>query len=110
MTTQASENVCCEIYFSCDAEDSREYKRWKTWVSNKLLTLDKLLSESRGAYIYTLLTGKVLEAVEDLEPSAYQKQDGDKVLWAILDQPFPQKEKVDGETFLTTYNNFPSCE
>lgn len=81
--------------FTGENEDGREYKRWKTWVKNKLLTLDKLPDSSRGAYIYTLLGGKALEAVEHLEPEAYQKKDGDAVLWALLDKRFPQQEVVD---------------
>ena len=40
-------------------------------------------------------TGKALEAVEHLETSEYQKTDGDKVLWQLLDQRFPEKEKTD---------------
>eukprot|EP00435_Cladocopium_sp_Y103_P021217 s3154_g5.t1 len=99
MSSQSSEGSGAVKYFNGDSEDSKEYKRWKTWVSNKLLTLDKLPAESRGAYIYTLLSGKALEAaleaVEHLEPSTYQVKDGDKVLWKLLDERFPQKEKVD---------------
>ena len=82
-------------YFSGEAEDSKEYRRWKTWVQNKLLTLDKLPKASHGAFVYTLLTGKALEAVEHLEPEQYQVTDGDKALWALLDARFPQKESVD---------------
>ena len=87
-------------YFSGESEDSLEYKRWKTWVQNKLLTLDKLPREAHGSYIYTLLAGKALECVEHLEASEYQKVEGEKVLWALLDERFPQKETTDilGET------------
>ena len=60
--------------FSGENEDGREYKRWKTWVKNKFLTLDKLPESSRGAYIYILLSGKALEAVEHLEPEANQRR------------------------------------
>ena len=81
--------------FSGDSEDGREYKRWKQWVKNKLLTLDKLAESSRPAYIYTLLTGKALEAVEHLVPENYQKKGGDEILWQLLDKRFPQQEVVD---------------
>eukprot|EP00435_Cladocopium_sp_Y103_P026818 s1587_g6.t1 len=77
------------------AQDSKEYERWKVWCQNKLLTLDKLPEASRGAFVYTLLSGRALEAVEHLEPSACQKTGGDKVLWDLLDARFPKKEKVD---------------
>ena len=81
--------------FSGDSEDAQEYKRWKTWVQNKLLTLDKLPPKAKGAYIYTLLSGKALECIEHLEASDYQKEDGDQVIWTLLDQRFPQKDKTD---------------
>ena len=29
-------------FFSGDSEDTKDYRRWKIWVQNKLLTLDKL--------------------------------------------------------------------
>ena len=67
-------------YFTGDAEDGKEYERWKVWCQNKLMTLDKLPEASRGAFVYTLLSGRALEAVEHSEPSAYQKTGGDKVL------------------------------
>ena len=82
-------------FFSGETEDGREYKRWKQWVKNKLLTLDKLAEGFRGAYIYTLLSGKALEAVEHVDPETYQKKGGDDVLWGILDRRFPQQETVD---------------
>ena len=95
MAGQGSEQPGSVRYFSGDAEDSKEYKRWKVWAKNKLLTLDKLPESSHGAYIYTLLSGKALEAVEHLEPSTYQKAGGADVLWELLDSRFPQKEQVD---------------
>ena len=82
-------------YFSGENEDGREYKRWKTWARNKLLTMDKLPETSHGAFIYTLLSGRALETVEHLEPADYQKKGGDKVLWDLLDIRFPQKDTVD---------------
>ena len=82
--------------FSGDNEDAKEYKRWKTWVANKLLTLsDKVPKEAHGAYVYTLLSGKALECVEHLDPAEYQKEDGQAVLFKLLDQRFPQKDNTD---------------
>ena len=95
MAGQGSEQAGSLRYFSGDAEDAKEYKRWKVWCQNKLLTLDKLPESSHGAWIYTLLSGKALEAVEHLDPEVYQKKDGDKALWKYLDQRFPQKDDVD---------------
>ena len=82
--------------FSGDTEDSKEYKRWKTWVVNKLLTLsDKVPKEAKGAYVYTLLGGKALECVEHLEPTEYQREGGEATLFKLLDQRFPQKDNTD---------------
>ena len=82
-------------YFSGDNEDSKEYQRWKTWVRNKILTMDKLAKSAAGAFIFTLLTGKALDCVEHLPPEAYQKEGGDDVLLKILDRRFPEKDKTD---------------
>eukprot|EP00435_Cladocopium_sp_Y103_P032199 s207_g8.t1 len=95
MSGQSSEQSGSVRYFSGDSEDSKEYKRWKTWCCNKLLTLHKLPKSARGSYVYTLLSGKALEAIEHLEPSTYQCDGGDEVIWKLLDSRFPQKEKVD---------------
>ena len=82
--------------FIGDSEDALEYKRWKTWVLNKLLTLDsKVPEKARGACVYTLLGGRALDCIEHLEPSEYQVAGGEKVILDILDQRFPQKDKFD---------------
>ena len=82
--------------FSGEDEDAREYKRWKTWVTNKLMTLDsKVPAKAHGAYVYTLLAGKALECVEHLTPEQYQKEGGETVLFQLLDSRFPQKDASD---------------
>ena len=93
-------------YFSGESEDALEYKRWRNWVANKLLTLDKLPKEAYGPYIYTLLSGKALECVEHLDTADYQKSGGDQVLLQLLDSRFPQKEKTDvmGEILGEVFN------
>jgi hypothetical protein len=40
----------------------------------------KMPDEAKGAFIYTLLAGKALEAVEHLGASSFQKEGGDKVI------------------------------
>eukprot|EP00435_Cladocopium_sp_Y103_P029595 s2144_g7.t1 len=93
--------------FSGDNEDGREYKRWKVWVTNKLLTLDsKVPAKARGAYVYTMLAGKALECVEHLDPSEYQVEQGEAKLFALLDERFPQKDASDemSETLTQIFN------
>ena len=70
--------------FSGESEDYKEYRRWKLWISNKMLTLDKHPKEAYGSYLFTCLTGKALEAVEHVEPSEYQKAGGEAVLWILV--------------------------
>ena len=93
--------------FSGDNEDGKEYKRWKVCVTNKLLTLDsKVSTKARGAYVYTLLSGKALECVEHLEPSEYQVENGEQKLFSLLDERFPQKDASDemSETLTQVFN------
>ena len=93
--------------FSGDDEDAKEYKRWKVWVTNKMLTLgDKVPAKARGAYVYTLLSGKALECVEHLETSAYHIDKGEEVLFQILDARFPQRDTADelGEVLHEVFN------
>ena len=82
--------------FSGEDEDYKEYKRWKTWMSNKLLTLsEKMPAAAKGAYVYTMLSGRALEAVEHLEVDEYQKEGGEQVLFKLLDIRFPSKDSAD---------------
>ena len=93
--------------FTGDNEDALEYKRWKAWTQNKLITLsDKVAKEARGAFVFTLLQGKALECVEHLDPSSYQCENGDKVLFGLLDKRFPQKDVADelGETLQEVFS------
>eukprot|EP00435_Cladocopium_sp_Y103_P060613 s808_g22.t1 len=100
MQTSSSSGATAELsgglrHFSGESEDGKEYRRWKLWVGNKLLTLDKVSAEARGPYVFTLLTGKALEAVEHLDPSSYQCKDGEKAIFKILDKRFPEKDSSD---------------
>ena len=89
--------------FSGENEDGKEYRRWKTWVINKLLTLDgKVSAKARGAYVYTLLQGKALECVEHLDPSEYHVEGGETKLLKLLDDRFPQKETLDERSEVLT--------
>ena len=82
--------------FTGNGEDPKEFRRWKAWVSSKLLTLSsKMPDEAKGAFIYTLLAGKALEAVEHLDASSFQKEGGDKVILDLLSKRFPEKDASD---------------
>ena len=81
--------------FSGDNEDSEEYRRFKVWCTNKMMTMDKLPTKARGAYVYMLLGGKALECIEHLSMEDYHVEQGDEVIWKLLDQRFPGKGKTD---------------
>ena len=79
MQASSSSGATAEIsgglrHVSGENEDAKEYRRWKLWVS----TLDKVAAEARGPYVFTLLIGKALGAVEHMDPSVYQCKDGEK--------------------------------
>ena len=96
MASSSSVEATAGKVFAGDTEDAQEYKRWKTWVMNKLMTLESKVPENaRGAYIYTLLGGKALDCIEHLEPSEYQIAGGEKVILGLLDRRFPQKDTSD---------------
>ena len=74
---------------------TREYRRWKLWLSNKFKTLDKLQADARGPYLLTCLSGKALETVEHVDPAEYQKDGGEQVLLRLLDARFPEHDQTD---------------
>eukprot|EP00435_Cladocopium_sp_Y103_P050118 s180_g15.t1 len=82
-------------YFSGEAEDHKEYRRWKLWLLNKFQTLDKLPKDARGSFLFTCLSGKALETVEHLDPKDYQKEGGEEILLSLLDTRFPQRDDTD---------------
>ena len=100
MSSQSTSGSTAELsgglrYFSGESEDGKERERWKLWVGNQLLTLDKFPAEAKGAFVFTLLTGKALESVEHLDPTLYQCADGERAIFKILDKRFPEKDSSD---------------
>ena len=78
-----------------DEVDFREYRRWRQWAINKMNVMDKLPSKARGSFVWTLLQGKALEIVEHLKEEEYQCERGDEVIFKLLDQRWPQKDRSD---------------
>jgi hypothetical protein len=81
--------------FAGEDEDGKAYERWKTWAKNKMSIAKDLKSEQKGPWIHTLLDGKALESIEHLPFEAYFKEEGDVVLWTLLDKRFPVKDRTD---------------
>ena len=82
-------------YFSGEDADHREYKRWKQWAQNKMLVMDRLPKTARGAFVWTLLQGKALEVVKHLTADQYQVENGEQVIFDLLDKRWPQKDRTD---------------
>ena len=57
--------------------------------------MDKLPASARGSFVWTLLQGRALEIVEHLKEEEYQKEGGDAVIFGLLDQRWPQKDRSD---------------
>eukprot|EP00435_Cladocopium_sp_Y103_P061236 s2072_g22.t2 len=94
-------------YFSGgDDIDYREYRRWRQWAVNRMNVMDKLPVKARGSFVWTLLQGRALEIVEHLKEEEYQCEGGDQVIFALLDQRWPQKDRSDemGEHISEIFN------
>ena len=102
-SSDASGGIRC---FSGESEDYKEYRRWKLWLVNKFQTMDKLPKEARGSFLFTCLSGKALETVEHVDPTEYQKADGETVLLKMLDSRFPERDESDelGEVLNEVFN------
>ena len=79
-----------------DPDDAgKQLRKWRNWAEAKMYTLKDLSLKQQGAWLYTLLDGKALEAVEHLTLTELQKEDGAETLWKILTARFPEKESED---------------
>ena len=73
---------------------SEDYRRFKKWVQSHIF-YKKVESEAQGPFLYTLLDGEALAAVDELDFSLYAVKDGINILWRALDNRFPQKALID---------------
>ena len=73
---------------------SEDYRRFKKWVQSHIF-YKKVESETQGPFLYTLLDGEALAAVDELDFSSYAVKDGINILWHALDSRFPQKALID---------------
>ena len=78
-----------------DDDPGRQLRKWRQWVQAKMYTMEKLTAKQQGPFLYTLLDGKALEAVEHLELSSIQVDDGADKILKILQERFPEKEAHD---------------
>ena len=97
--------------FNGNEEDSgRQLRRWKAWTQAKMATMKDLNDKQKGPWLFTLLDGKALDAVEHLTLEDLSKEDGADRVFKILGDRFPEKEKHDqmGEALREVFGRLSS--
>ena len=64
--------------------NGRDLKRWKTKCLSKMITRTTLTKEVRGPFVYSVLDGDALTAVEHLEFPEFAIEGGENVIFTVL--------------------------
>ena len=75
-------------------QTERSWRSGKLWAQAKIATKD-LTSKQKGPWVFTLLDGLALEAVEHLTIEQLTEYGGDSHSWSALEERFPDKLKHD---------------
>ena len=82
--------------FSGEDDDAgKQLRKFKAWAQAKMATMKDFQATQHGPWIYTLLDGKALESVEHVTLEELQKEGGAAMVWALLQERFPEKESED---------------
>ena len=82
--------------FSGEEDDpGKGLKKSKAWAGARMVTMKDLSKKQEGPFLYTLLDGKALEAVEHLTLEELMREDGAQIVWKLLQTRFPEKESED---------------
>eukprot|EP00435_Cladocopium_sp_Y103_P008629 s763_g2.t1 len=81
--------------FSGAALDGKELRKWRLWCEAKMASQKDMESKQRGPWVFTLLDGLALETVEHLTIDTLTKENGDKEIWKLLEERFPDKLQHD---------------
>ena len=81
--------------FSGNDLDGKAHRQWKLWAKAKMLSMKDISKNQKGPFVYCLLDGVALEAVEHLQLDDLTKDDGDSLIWQALDERFPDKMQHD---------------
>ena len=81
--------------FSGAGANGRDLKRWKTWCLLKMITMSTLTKEARGPFVYSMLDGDALTAVEHLEFREFAIESGENVIFTFLEARYPSKALFD---------------
>ena len=75
--------------------NGRDLKRWKTWCLSKVITMPTVTKEARGPFVYSLLDGDALTAVERLEFAEFAIDGGENLIFNMLEARYPVKDPID---------------
>ena len=82
--------------FDGESDDAgKQLKKWKAWAQAKMASMKDFGAKQQGPWVYTLLDGKALEAVEHLTLEDLMKESGAQAIWQLLAERFPEKETAD---------------
>ena len=81
--------------FSGESLDGRELRKWRLWCEAKMASLKDFDKKQKGPWVFTLLDGLALETVEHLTLTELVESDGDKHIWKLLEERFPDKLQHD---------------
>ena len=81
--------------FNGDNLDGKAYRQWKLWAKAKMMATKDLSKTQKGPFVYCLLDGTALEAVEHLTLDELAADNGDEAIWTALDARFPDKLQHD---------------
>ena len=81
--------------FSGAGANGRDLKRWKTWCLSKMITMTSLTTDSRGPFVYSMLDGDALTAVEHLDFAEFANVGGKNLIFNILEARYPDKDPID---------------
>lgn len=91
----ASEERSLKRFSGEDDDAGKQLKKWHMWCQAKMVTMKDLKNTQKGPWVYTLLDGKALEACEHVTLEEITKENGEDVIWKILQDRFPEKEASD---------------
>ena len=77
--------------FSGAGASGRDLKRCKTWCLSKMITVSTLRKEARGPFVYSMLDGDALTAMEHLEFPEFAMEGGENVIFTILEARYPTR-------------------
>ena len=95
MATPSTDQTGSFKRFSGAGANGRDLKRWKTWCLSKMITTSTLTKEARGPFVYSMLDGDALTAVEHLDFREFAVEGGENVNFIILEARYPDKDPID---------------